>query len=150
MVAVLGHWDIGYHAPITEQYYWGFPARDFGITDWNMVPVSGIKNREHDVTLTEWKSYDDYFDANPDLVRVFLEPRTKHQNPDTIWLHEFEHPESCVYVLGSAHFNPTLRHKREQDFVVTVKTAVDKGVMWGDQAMCIALYDRMIKQWQSS
>jgi hypothetical protein len=145
MVSVLGHWDIGYHAPITEQYYWSFPCRDFGVIDWNMCPVSGIKNNEQQVTLSEWNHYDDYFQKHPDKIRVFLEPRTKHSNPDTIWLHEFEHPDNCVYVFGSAHYNPTLKHKRDQDFVVTVKTIKDNGVMWGDQALCITLYDRMMK-----
>ena len=145
MVSVLGHWDIGYHAPITEQYYWFFPMRDFGVTDWNMSPVSGIRCREPQVTLTEWGHYDDYFDSNQEKVRVFLEPRTKHQNPDTIWLHDFEHPEDCVYVFGSAHYNPTLKHKRNQDVVVSVKSKNDKGVFWGDQIMCLVLYDRMMK-----
>ena len=145
MTSVLGNWDIGYHAPITEQYYWAFPIRDFGVSDWNMTPVSGIKNRESQVKLTEWDSHTEYFKANPDLIRVFLEPRTKHQTPDTVWLHDFEHPENCVYVFGSAHYNPTIEHKRDQDFIVTVKTQQDKGVLWADQVLCLALYDRMLK-----
>jgi hypothetical protein len=147
VVEVLGHWEIGYHAPITEQYYWSLPARDFGVSEWNMIPVSGIRNAEQQVSLTEWATYDEYFEAHPDLKRVFIEPRTKHQNPDTIWLHEFEHPEDCVYVFGSAHYNPTLNHCREQDVVVSIKTKQDKGVLWADQALCIVLHERS-KQWQ--
>ncbi len=147
MVFVLGAWDLSYHAPITEQYYWSFPLRDFGVAEWHMSPVSGIRNREYrQVKLTEWPDYDSFFEAHPDLPRVFLEPRTKHQNPDTTWLHDFTHPEECVYVCGSAHYNPTLRHCREEDTVVTVKTAIDNGVMWGHQAACVALYDRLQKQ----
>ena len=147
MVRVLGHWDIGYHAPITEQYYWSFPLRDFGVDEWHMTPVSGIRNKEQSqVPLFEWASYDEFFEAHPGVTRVFLEPRTRHQNPDTIWLHDFEHPEDCVYICGSAHYNPTVQHCREEfDSVVTVKTARDNGVMWGDQAVCIALYDRTLK-----
>lgn len=148
MICVLGAWDIGYHAPITEQYYWGFPLRDFDVAEWHMSPVSGIRNREHEVQLTEWPHYDDFFAAHPELVRVFLEPRTKHQNADTVWLHDFKHPDECVYVFGSAHYNPTLKHRREGDFVVSVKTARDNGVMWGDQVMCITLYDRLQKSWR--
>jgi hypothetical protein len=147
MIHVLGHWDIGYHAPITEQYYWAFVMRDFEVDVWNMSPVSGIRNKEPEVELVEWATYDEYFEANPDLIRVFLEPRTKHANPDTIWLHEFEHPEDCVYVCGSAHYNPTRIFKREQDAVVTVKTLQDKGVLWGDQAIAIALYERNRPTW---
>lgn len=146
-VKILGHWEIGYHAPVTEQYYWSLLVRDFGVRDWNMVPVSGIKNREQQVELNEWKTYDDFFEVNPDISRVFVEPRTNHSNPDTTWLHEFEHPQACVYVFGSAHYNPTKRFKRKEDFVVTVKTKHDKGVLWADQVLAIILYDREVKSW---
>ena len=115
-----------------------------------MIPVSGITPRERDIRLTEWASYDEFFEAHPDLIRVFLEPRTDHQNPDTIWLHEFEHPEDCVYICGSAHYNPTLKHYREGDSIVTVKTQSDKGLMWADQAVCLTLYDRMLKDGSNS
>ena len=148
-VEVLGNWDIGYHAPITEQFYWAFPLRDFNVDIWNMMPVSGIRNKEaNQIEMREWERYEDYFEANPDKTRVFLEPRTKHHNPDTTWLHDFDHPEDCVYILGSAHYNPTVHHCREQDHVVTVKTPCDKGLMWADQVICITLYDRMVKEWQ--
>ena len=147
MVSVLGHWEIGYHAPITEQYDWAFPLREFKVTDWNMSPVSGIRNREREVNLTEWNTYDDYFAANPDKKRVFFEARTKHENPDTIWLDEYEHPEDCVYVFGVAGFNPTRLYAREQDDIVSIRTPASKGLLWADQAMPIALYERA-KQWQ--
>ena len=147
MIEVVGHWEIGYHAPITEQYYWSLVARDFAVDRWNMVPVSGIQNREREVDLVEWPSYGAFFEANPDLRRVFIEPRTRHQNPDTIWLHDYAHPESCVYVFGSAHYNPTLAHCGEGDDVVSVKTVQDKGVLWADQCLAIVLYERA-KQWQ--
>lgn len=148
-VEVLGHWDIGYHAPITEQFYWSFPLRDFKVDVWNMTPVSGIRNSEsRQVELKEWMSYDEYFQENADKTRIFLEPRTHHHNPDTVWLHDFAHPEDCVYILGSAHYNPTLKYHREQDYIVSVKTPCDQGLMWADQVICIALYDRMLKQWQ--
>lgn len=148
MIKILGHWEIGYHAPITEQYYWGLPIRDFGIVDWNMVPISGVRCAERQINLTEWKSYEEFFNKHPDLPRVFVEPRTKHQNPDTTWLHEYKHPESCVYVFGSAHFNPTLQFYREQDDIISIKTKQDKGVLWADQAMCIVLYEREKEKWQ--
>lgn len=149
MVKILGHWEIGYHAPITEAYYWVLPCRDFGVDEWHMTPVSGIRNPEQQVPFTEWARYDDFFAAHPGLTRVFLEPRTKHHNPETTWLHDFQHPEDCVYVFGSAHYNPTLSHCREGDTVVSVKTARDDGVLWADQALCLTLYDRMLKSWQS-
>ena len=148
MIKVLGHWEIGYHAPITEQYYWSLPIRDFEVDEWNMVPVSGIKAAEEKVPITEWPTYDAFFQANPDLTRIFIEPRTEYHNPVTTWLHEFKHPQDCVYVFGSAHFNPTLSYCRKEDEIVSIKTVQDKGVLWADQALCIVLYDRMVKSWQ--
>ena len=142
-VKILGHWELGYHAPVTEQQYWVLPIRDFGLFDWNMVPVSGIRCAEANVKLVEWRSYEEFFMDNSDLTRVFLEPRTELQNPNTTWLHEFDHPKDCVYVFGSAHYNPTMNHCRAQDHVVTIKTIQDKGVLWADQALVITLYDRM-------
>ena len=95
--------------------------------------------------LKEFHDFPEMLDSCDGFKRVFIEPRTKHQNPDTIWLHDFEHPEDCVYVFGSAHLNPTLSNKREQDVVVSVKTVRDDGVPWANQIAAIVLYDRMLK-----
>lgn len=148
MVKVLGHWELGYHAPITEQFYWSLMLRDFGITDWNMVPRSGITCSERDVKLTEWQTYADFFAFHPGLKRVFIEPLGMHVHEST-WLHQFTHPEDCVYVFGSAHYNPVIANRR-QDFdpVVTIKTQQDAGVLWADQACALVLYDRQVKSWQ--
>lgn len=150
MVKVVGHWEIGYNTPIIEANYWNLVLRDFEVDTWLMSPVSGIKHNEHQlITLTEFQNYDEVFEyIGEDLPRVFLEPRTDHQNPDTIWLHDFTHPQDCVYVFGSAHYNPTLFHKRENDEVVSIKTIQDKGVLWSHQCLPITLYDRMVKGWQ--
>ena len=148
-VKIAGHWEIGYHAPVTEAYYWNVVLREFQIKDWLMVPVSGIKNNEErEITLTEFSDYDSMLESTGDLTRVFLEPRTNHQNPDTTWLHEFEHPEDCVYIFGSAHYNPTIGYKRPEDHVVTIKTRIDHGLPWSNQCLAIVLYDRMIKECQ--
>ena len=148
MVIVAGHWEIDYMVPLVESYFWAWPLREFEVKGWRMCPVSGIRNPEQKVDLTEFSDYREMLNSCSDLKRVFLEPRTNHQNPDTIWLHDFEHPEDCVYVFGSNHYNPTLNHKREQDIVVSIKTIQDKGVLWANQCMSLVLYDRMIKAWQ--
>jgi hypothetical protein len=146
-VHVVGRWDYGYFLPLPEQYMWSFLMRDFGVSKWWMCPVSGIRNNEESsITLTEKEGYSEIFDdLNSDLPRIFLEPRTNHQNPDTIWLEDFQHPSECVYVFGSAHYNPTLNHKRDTDSVVTIKTVENKGVLWSHQCLGILLYDRLIK-----
>lgn len=146
MIVVAGQWEIGYNAPLMEVYQWSLPLRDFGISEWLMTPQSGITNREHQVTLKEFENYDDMLSSYEELPRVFLEPRTRHYNPDTTWLHEFEHPKDCIYVFGSAHYNPTLKYKRKNDHIVTIKTKQDKGVLWSPQCAVVLLYDRFLKE----
>ena len=142
MVTVVGHWEWRDMVPMTEAPLWNLPLRDFGIVDWRMIPVTGIQHNERDrVRLTEFSSYEGAI-GNSDRPRVFIEPRTPHQNPDTTWLHDFEHPEDCLYIFGSAHYNPTLFHRREHDPVVSIKTAQNRGVLWSHQAAVIVLYDR--------
>ncbi len=148
MIAVIGHWEWRDMVPLTEAPLWNLPLRDFGVTDWRMIPVSGIRNSEPKVTLREFSEYADALQASPlrYATRVFIEPRTPHQNPDTTWLHDFKHPDDCVYVFGSAHYNPTLFHRREGDPVVTIETQQNKGVLWAHQAAIVTLYDRLVKR----
>lgn len=143
---VAGHWEIGHIAPIMEAYQWAYPLRDFEVMDWLMCPVSGIQNPDHEVKLFEFPDYESMLGSCEDLQRVIFEPRTK-ENPNSIWLHDFQHPENCVYVFGSAHYNP-IRHKRAGDVIVTIKTERDNGVLWSAQCMPIVLYDRMVKAWR--
>ena len=147
MVKIVAHWEIGYMAPIMESNFWNLPLRDFEVEHWGMVPVSGIRHNEtQKVDLNEYETYDEYFEEEgEDLVRVFFEPRTDHHNPNTIWLHDFDHPTDCIYVFGSAHHNPSLFHKRDHDLVVSIKTVQDKGVLWSNQCATLVLYDRMLK-----
>ena len=145
MVIAAGHWEIGYNTPLTEVYQWQFPIQEWKVDEWLMCPVSGIRVRSPHINLKEFGNYDDMIESRPELTRVFLEPRTKHQNPDTIWLDDFEHPENVIYIFGSAHYNPTLKHKREQDAVVSIKTIQDTGCLWPSQCLCLVLDDRRRK-----
>jgi hypothetical protein len=147
MVVVAGHWEIGYNTPMIEAYQWQFPINEWKVDKWLMCPVSGIKVGSNKLGLEEFADYEKMLESCPDLVRVFIEPRTKHQNPDTIWLDDFEHPEDAVYIFGSAHYNPTLKHKREQDFVVSIKTKIDSGGLWPSQCLCLVLDDKRRKGW---
>jgi hypothetical protein len=144
MTAVLAHWEWRDMVPMTEAPLWNLPLRDFGVEDWRMVPVSGIRNSEQKVPLREFPTYEAALEGCR-LQRVFIEPRTEKYNPDTVWLHDFDHPEECIYIFGSAHYNPTVKHRRQDDPVVSIKTFQDRGVLWSHQAAAITLYDR----WQS-
>jgi len=145
MIHVVGHWEIGYMTPIIEAQFWGNTLREFEVDAWWMSPVSGIRNVATRVDFKERHNYNEILkELDSSLPRVFIEPRTKHQNPETVWLHDFEHPEDCVYIFGSAHYNPT-NHKREQDNIVSIKTIKDLGALWSNQCLTMVLYDRMIK-----
>jgi len=142
MIAVAGHWEIGYMAPIMEAHLWNLILRDFGVTEWLMTPVSGVRHLEENrVNLKEFHTHDDLLASCEGTPRVFLEPRVE----DAVWLPDFEHPENCVYVFGSAHFNPTIGYRRPEDTVVTVPTVLNSGVPWAHQILSIVLYDRMMK-----
>lgn len=146
-VHVVGHWEYGYLTPLPEHYMWALPLRDYEVPNWWMSPVSGVKNTEYSkVNLNEREQYSDIFnDIDSTLPRIFLEPRTDDVNPDTIWLRDFSHPESCVYVFGSAHYNPTISHKRDSDLVVTIESVRNDGVLWSNQCLVVLLYDRLLK-----
>jgi hypothetical protein len=145
MITIAGHWEIGYNTPMIEAYQWRFPLFEWGVDKWLMCPVSGIKTVDGKLNLQEFPDYEKMLESCPGLVRIFVEPRTKHQNPETIWLDDFEHPNDVVYVFGSAHMNPTLGFKREQDSVVSIKTKIDSGGLWPSQCLCLVLDDRRRK-----
>jgi len=145
---VIGSWELGYSAPLTESYLWAWPLREFEVTDWRMWPISGIRCPEQRVTLTEYPTINDALEGVKS--RIFLEPRnTSYPFPsESIWLPDFEHPEEAVYVFGSNHFNPTIARVRPEDVVVTMPTVENSGVLWSHQVMVSVLYDRMVKSWR--
>lgn len=149
MVKVAGHWEIGYMTPIQEQYYWAWVLREFNVTEWLMHPVSGISNyAKQTLNLYEYPTLKEMLTSCEGLSRVFFEPKSPKESYDTVWLTDFEHPKDCVYVFGSAHLNPTLAYKRDWDTIVTIPTEQNKGSLWANQCLLLALYDRMVKKCQ--
>jgi hypothetical protein len=144
---VVGSWELGYSAPLTESYLWAWPLRDFGVVDWRMWPVSGIKCPEQQVSLTEYPTIDDAL-AGLTGQRVYLEPSNGTFPLDPIWLHDFEHPEDAIYIFGSVYFNPTVGRLTENDLVVQMPTLHDTGVPFPHQICVAVLYDRLVKSWQ--
>jgi len=147
-VTVVGAWELGDSvSPLTESYLWAWPLREFGVTEWRMWPVSGIRCPERTVTLTE------FHDINAALEglsgqRVFLEPDNSSFPLDTIMLHEFEHPEDAIYIFGSNHFNPTVGRITDDDVALQLPTVKNSGVLWPHQVMVTVLYDRLVKSWR--
>ena len=149
MIAVAGHWEIGYSTPIQEANYWNLVLRDFGVSEWAMWPVSGVRhNEQHKVRLREFHDLPAILDHYAHLPRVYLEPRRSFGSDETTWLHDFKHPEDCLYIFGSAHFNPTIGHVQDRDSVVSIATVDNAGVPWAFQCLMVVLYDRLVKSWQ--
>ena len=134
MVVVAGSWELGYNTPLVELDQWRFPMRDFGADELAMWPVSGIKSTK----VKEFANIDEIIKHYKDLTLVIVDER------GDVELEEFDHPENALYVFGKAHYSPIM-HKKE-DPVVYIKTKENKGLLWGSQAACLVMYNRM-KQW---
>lgn len=144
---VVGSWELGYNAPLNESYLWAYPLRDFGVVDWRMWPVSGIKCPDQKVELTEYPDIDAALDGLTG-TRIFVEPSKTNFPLDVTWLHEFDHPEDAIYIFGSAHFNPTVGRITENDMALQMPTLNNDGVLWPHQVMVAVLYDRLVKSWR--
>lgn len=149
-VKVAGHWELSWNTPIKEAELWNLPLRDFGVEDWFMWPVSGIRPNEREVTLHERENLASILEENTALTWVFMEPPCERLGVEPVSLVDFEHPDDALYVFGSAHYNPVAAgHGRPGDAVVALPTLHDKGVLWPHQVLVATLYDRMVKSWQS-
>lgn len=144
-VRVAGHWEQSYNKPEIEINYWNLPLRDFGVKELYMHPIVDVfNNEEKRVHLYQRETFKEILEENQDVPHVYFEPRLI-SNFDSILLPDFNHPKDVLYIFGSAHFNPVIGHKREQDIVVTIPTIHNRGVLWPDQCILIVLYDRLIK-----
>ena len=147
MIKVAGHWDLSWNTPIKEAELWNFPLRDFGVAEWYMWPVSGIKHNEREsVALHERENLVDILEENLDLPFVFMEPTNKVLGVHPIDMTDFTHPEDALYVFGSAHYNPVAAGlPREGDHVVRLPTLHNAGVLWPHQVLVAALYHRLVQ-----
>jgi tRNA(Leu) C34 or U34 (ribose-2'-O)-methylase TrmL len=134
-VALLGFWDIGYSAPLTEADQWRFMAMDFDVDSWHMIPVSGI-----DRDVVEWPTIEAFIDADDGSATfVYVD---EHGDSD---LESFDHPEHAVYIFGQANYAPMAGHRREQDLSLRIDTPRASGLLWPHQAAAIILHDRYRK-----
>ena len=149
MIKVAGHWELSWNTPIKEVELWNLVLRDFEIKDWFMWPVSGIKhNEQQNVNLIEKHGFNDILEENQDITHVYVEPDNAHYRHHGTDLREFKHPKDVLYIFGSAHFNPTISHKKDGDLGLIIPTIQNKGVLWPHQCLVTILYDRMVKGWQ--
>jgi len=150
MIEVVSHWEIGWNTPLLEADLWLLPLRDFGVTDWWVWPVTGIRCREQRVNLHERPDLRTILQETPSWRRVYFEPINPSQfsGPSTL-LNEYEHTDDAVWIFGSNHFCPPMQMGRDENAdYVTLPSVEDAGVIWPHQIFVAAAYDRLVKSWQ--
>jgi len=136
MIKVIGNWD-GWDTPMIEYGWWIHPLREWGIAEFYMSPISGIRKKG----VIECQTTDEVLSL-PELeeyTRVFVDEKS-----DTL-LEDFVHPENALYVFGKVGYSP-LHLKRENDKSIIIPSVRNGGGFWSHQTMCMVLYDRFIKE----
>lgn len=131
MIKILGCWENGWNTPILEYDLYAFPAKEYGVDELIMTPVSGINKK-----VTEYATVEEAIKNNPDLEVVFVD----EQGEDD--LKDFNHPENVLYVFGRASYSPW---KVIGGRSLKIDTPTENGRLWGHQAMGIVLHDRYSK-----
>lgn len=133
MVKVVSFWEQGWNTPIKEFDLWHFPARELGVDELIMMPVSGIFSPG----VTELQNFEDLSRENTTFIFI------DEGGEDT--LDTFVHPENATYIFGRTSFSPMISYRQAGDKCVSIKSVLNSGLFWGHQAMCLVLYDRFIK-----
>lgn len=139
MVKIAGLWELSYNTPLVEHDQWSFFLKDFGVDEWAMAPVSGIRHKGS--LLHEYDQVIDIIEDNLDLTVVYIDEAGKTN------LEDFEHPLDALYICGRANFSPYKSIGGGQS--VRIRTPNNTGGLWPHQALAIVLYDRIRKnKWQ--
>jgi hypothetical protein len=134
-VAIAGLWEFGYSTPLLELDLWQYPLREYGVGEFVMAPVSGIRS--------------DYVTEVPDLgawlkgqerTLVFVD-----ENGD-VELEKFEHPAAVIYVFGKASTSAMTAYGKGHQSV-RIDTPYKTGMLWPHQAAVMVLHDRW-RKWQ--
>lgn len=133
-IKVCGSWELGWDTPIKEHDRWCFGLQDFGVDEWIMYPITGIRSEY----VTEFETLEEVIAANPTMTPVFVVENGEIESKD------FNPPENPLYILGKASSNPWAG-KYANELSVRIDTPFQKGGLWADQAIFIILRDR---QWQ--
>jgi len=130
-------WEVGWNVPLSEHDLWEYPLRDFGVDQFYMTPVSGIKK-----SVTERDNLGEVINENPDLQVVWID-----ESGDTN-LKDFIHPKDVLYVIGKTLSTPMTTYKQNNHLSVKISTKMNggsDGLLWSHQAVILVLYDRLIK-----
>jgi len=138
MIVIAGMWELGWNTPIKEIDLWQYPLRDFGIDDFYMVPISGIKSKK----VKEKPTLKSVIEENKNLKIIFVTEGGEYS------LQEFKHPENALYIFGKTNYSPFNNMKIKDSISLKIETKLNGGMLWGHQAASIVLYDRMVKEWR--
>jgi hypothetical protein len=132
-VTVAGLWEFGYSTPIQELDLWQYPLREYGVTDFVMAPVSGIRSDfvTEVADLGEWL-------AQQDRPVVFVDEKGE------VDLVEFDHPEDVIYVFGKASTSAFAAYGKGRPSV-RIDTPGKTGMLWPHQVAVLVLHDRGAK-----
>jgi hypothetical protein len=136
------------------QYYLAnlrMACQNLGVTDFIIIDQTKYKMGSYFTaqgfnihTFDRLEECEEHFKNDAEFI--YLEPNTI--NPENnISLHDFEHPDSAIYVVAS-NFSSISTIGRENKKWTYIPMAVENAGFYAETAIVIALYDRSFKTWQ--
>jgi len=136
MVSIAGVWEHGWNVPIIEVNQWQMLLREFGIKEFLMTPISGVKSKW--ISLIEFENENDLLKYEKDKIKIFVDDRGEAE------LSTFLHPKNALYIFGRSGMD-IFSHKKKEDLSLRINTPKNTALLFGVEACAIVLYDRFIK-----
>ena len=150
MIGVAVH--LRHHDNFNAEFYFTnlrLALASFGVTDFIIIDETRYKMSQY-FKATEFNVHtfnkliecEEHFKNDAEFV--YLEPDYIN---NTKSLHDFKHPESAIYVVGSDKSTIPMKG-RENACWIYIPTKVDAGYsMYAETAIMFPLYDRSVKLW---
>ena len=132
MVVVASIWESGWNTPIKEFDLWYYPLQDFGVDEFAMTPISGIRlnNKVQEFNNVE------------EILQHYNLPVVLCSEYGETSLENFEHPKDALYLFNRTSGGSIINNPEHS---IRIETKLNKGMLWGHQAASIILYDRFLK-----
>jgi len=125
----------------------------FGITDFIIIDEtqyrmgSYFKAMEFNVhTFEKLEECEEHFKNEAEFV--YLEP-VYVNTQNNVSLHEFEHPESAIYVVGADTTSIPTKGRENKKWIHVPTFGHEDGLsMYAETAILFPLYDRSVKTWR--
>lgn len=132
MIVVAGVWEEGWNTPIKEFDLWYYACKVFGVDEFAMTPVSGIRLNNK---VKEFHSVDD-------MIQHYGLPVIVCDENGKTPLKEFEHPKDALYLFNRISGGD---FTGKSDISLRIETKLKQALLWGHQAASIILYDKLMK-----